>query len=231
MTAKQENRFFAAMGLACLVFVLAGFAPSFYLRDAARPPLPSLFLVHGGILTAWYLIAAAQPLWIAAGRFSAHRALGAVGAVIAIGVVVSGLMAGADAFARGVAIGDDPYAFFYLSVADAAFFAVFVIVAVAWRGRAHSHKRLMTIASISITFPALARLMAWLGLDPILAAAPYAALLAAIAAYDFVALRRLHPATLAGGGAAIAKLVSYLPVGGSALWRSLVDASGLAVEG
>lgn len=229
MTAKPESWFFAAMGLACLAVVFAGFAPSYYLRDSALPPLPALFLVHGAILTAWYMIAAAQPFWIAARRFPAHRAFGALGAMVAVLVAITGVMAGADALARGVAIGDDPYAFFYLSVADAGFFIALVIAGISARRLPQTHKRLMTVASISITFPALGRLMAGLGWDPVLAAAPYAALVAAIAVYDLAVLRRLHPATLAGGGAALAKLVSYLPVGASALWRSTVDASGLVV--
>jgi hypothetical protein len=229
MRSKTENRFFLAMGLACLAVVFAGFAPSYYLRDAARGSLPALFLVHGAILTAWYLLSAAQPVWIAVNRFPFHRAFGAVGVLTAAGVVITGVMAGADALARGVGIEGDPYAFFYLSVADAVFFAALVIAGVLARANPGSHKRLMTAASISITFPALGRLAPSLGFEPIVAFVPYTALLAALVIFDGVTLRRLHPATLIGAGAALVKLMSYLPVGGSAPWRRLVDATGLPV--
>lgn len=228
---KGDTLFFLAIGLACLAVVFAGFAPSYYLRDSARGALPTLFLVHGAILTAWYLIAAAQPFWIAVSRFPLHRAFGAAGVVIAAGVAVTGVMAGADALARGVAIDGDSYAFFYLSAADAAVFSVLIAAGVLNRRNPAAHKRLMTIASISTTFPALGRLLPALGYDLILGAVPYTALVAAIIVYDIVSLRRIHPATLIGAGAAIGKLVSYLPVGGSAAWRALVDATGLVVGG
>jgi hypothetical protein len=231
VSAKRESFFFLAVGLACLAAVFAGFAPSYYLRDSARGALPALFLVHGAILTAWYLIAAAQPFWIAVARFPLHRAFGAAGAVIAIGVAVTGLMAGADALARGVGIDGDAYAFFYLSVADAAVFSALIAAGVLNRCNPAAHKRLMTIASITATFPALGRLAPALGYDPILGAVPYTALIAAVVFYDIIALRRVHPATLIGAGAAIGKLVSYLPAGGSAAWRALVDATGLTVGG
>lgn len=231
MTAKRESLFFLAIGLTCLALVFAGFAPSYYLRDSARGPLPALFLWHGAILTAWYLIAAAQPFWIAASRFDLHRAFGLAGAVVAIGVAVTGLMAGVDALARGVGIDGDPYAFFYLSVADAAVFSALVIAGVLNRRHPAAHKRLMTIASISATFPALGRLLPTLGQEPILGAAPYTVLVAAVVLYDLAALRRVHPATLVAAAAAIGKVISYLPVGGSAAWRALVGAAGLPVGG
>lgn len=231
MTVKGETVFFLAIGLACLAVVVAGFAPSYYLRDGARPPLSLLFLVHGAVLTAWYLIAAAQPFWIAASRFNTHRAFGFAGAVLAIGVVITGMMAGADAMARGVDVGGSAHAFFYLSVSDAAVFAALVTCGVLARHDGAAHKRLMTIASISITFPALGRLLPAMGQDPIFAALPYTALLAAICLHDILALRRLHPATLFGAAAAFGKIVTYLPVGGSAAWRLLIDAAGLPVGG
>lgn len=67
------------MGLACLAAVLAGFAPSYYLRDAARAPLSALFLAHGAILTAWHLIAPAQPFWISSSQFHSAAALPSAG--------------------------------------------------------------------------------------------------------------------------------------------------------
>ena len=219
------------MGLACFAVVFAGFAPSYYLRDAAREPLSTLFLVHGAILTVWFLIAAAQPFWISSSRIEFHRAFGAAGAAIAIGVAVTGVLAGLDALARGVGIDGDAYAFLYLSFADAVVFAALVLAGVLNRHHPATHKRLMTLASISITFPAFGRLSPALGLDPVLAAVAYTAFVAAVIAYDAAALRRLHPATLIGAGATLGKIVSYLPIGKSVVWRSLVDAAGLPVGG
>ncbi len=225
-----DARFFLAVAAVNLLLVVLGFSPSFYFRDAHLQPLPTLFIAHGAVLSLWFLIAVAQPALIAGARRGAHRMLGIAGAAVAILVAATGLMAGADAMARGVGVGSaDARAFFYLSVSDAVLFAALVAAAVAGRAKRAAHKRLMTIASISILFPALGRLAVTLGLDGAFAVIPYAALLAAVGAYDLATLKRLHPATLAGGGAAIGKMVSYLPVGSSELWRRVVDATGLPV--
>lgn len=232
MIAREggDARFFLAIAFVNLVLVFAGFAPSFYLRDETLPPLPSLFLAHGAVLSLWYLIAVAQPALIAGGRYGAHRVLGTAGAVLAVFVFATGLTAGADAMARGVGIGGaDARTFFYLSVSDAALFAALVVAAVALRASPAAHKRLMTIASISILFPALGRLAVTLGLDGAFAVVPYTALLAGVAVWDFAARKRLHWATIVGGGAALAKVASYLPVGGGELWRRFVDATALPV--
>ena len=232
MNAPERGaaRFFLAIAFVNLVLVFAGFAPSFYLRDAALAPLPPLFLAHGAVLSLWYLIALAQPALIAGGRFGAHRILGTAGAALAVFVVATGLMAGADAMARGVGIGGaDAQTFFYLSVSDAALFAALAAAAVAFRASPAAHKRLMTIASISILFPALGRLAVTLGFDGAIAVVPYTVLLASVAICDLASRKRLHPATIVGGGAALAKIASYLPVGESALWRGIVEATGAPV--
>ncbi len=222
--------FFLAIAFVNLALVFAGFAPSFYLRDETLPPLPPLFLAHGCVLSIWYLIAVVQPALIAAGRYGGHRILGTAGAALAVLVVATGLMVGADAMARGVGIGGaDARTFFYLSVSDAVLFTALVAAGVAYRASHAAHKRLMTIASISILFPALGRLAVTLGFDGVFAVAPYTALLAGVALNDFLSQRRVHPATIAGGGAAFAKIASYLPVGGGELWRRFVDATGLPV--
>lgn len=223
-------RFFAWIALICGSFVAAGFLPSFYGRDASLPPLSSLLFVHGVILTLWFALFGLQPLMILGGWSGAHRAMGAAGVVLAVAVAASGLAAGADAMARGVGVaGRSPETFFYFSVADAVLFAVLIAAALRARRNPDAHKRFMTVASVSILFPALGRLMTNSGFDGVFAVIPYAALLAAIAGFDLVVLRRLHPATLIGAGAALAKVASYLPVGASAPWHAVVRASGLAV--
>ncbi|MFN3960668.1 MAG: hypothetical protein ACK4NP_12240 [Parvularculaceae bacterium] len=204
--------------------------PSFYERDATLPPLSSLLIAHGLILTLWFALFGIQPFLILGGWVGAHRAMGAAGLVLAVAVAASGLAAGADAMARGVGVaGRSPETFFYFSVADAILFASLVAAALRARRIPDAHKRFMTVASVSILFPALGRLMTHSGFDGVFAVIPYAALLAAIAGFDLVVLRRLHPATLIGAGAALAKVASYLPFGASAPWHAAVRALGLAV--
>ncbi|MDZ7626993.1 MAG: hypothetical protein U5J99_01145 [Parvularculaceae bacterium] len=232
MTHANENRFFAALAAVLLVFVFAGFAPSYYFRADDLSPLSTLFLAHGAVLSSWYVLATTQPLLIVGGRNRLHRLSGFAGLGLAIAVAVSGLAAGADAMARGVGIaGREPQTFFFLSVADASLFVALVGAALLCRHDRSAHKRLMTIASISILFPALGRLAVTLGLDGAVAVIPYAALLASVAMFDAAALGRIHPATIAAGGAALAKITLYLPVGESALWKRAVEISRLSVGG
>jgi hypothetical protein len=87
----------------------------------------------------------------------------------------------------------------------------------------------MTAASVSILFPALGRLMTNSGFDGAFAVIPYAALLAAIAGFDLVVLRRLHQGDAHRGRGGLAKVTSYLPVGASAPWHAVKRASGRAV--
>jgi hypothetical protein len=82
-----------------------------------------------------------------------------------------------------------------------ASFTVFLIVAIAFRTRVEVHKRLMVLASISLIAPALARLSRW----PVFGGEPgpfiplaLLILLALLPAYDVIARRRLHAATLIG---------------------------------
>lgn len=226
----HDRRFFGVLAIANLLFVFAGFAPSYYLRDAGLPPLRTVFHAHGAVLTLWYLIAVLQPALVATGRYRVHRAVGAAGVALACLVVATGLMAGADAMARGVGIGGaDARTFFYLSAADAALFAALVAAGAALRKSPAAHKRLMTIASISILFPALGRVAVTVGVDGTFAVVPYAALLGAVCVHDLATQKSLHPATLVGCGAAFAKIASYLPVGSSALWAAIIDATGLPV--
>jgi hypothetical protein len=228
--AHAKPFFFVALALVCLAFVFAGFAPSFYLRSSDRAPLSAVLLAHGALLSAWFLVAALQPILIARGKRALHRSVGAIAALLAIAVALSGLAAGADAMSRGVGIaGRDPQTFFFLSVSDALLFIALVTAAIVARNYADTHKRLMAIASISILFPALGRLATNLGFDGAMAAVPYVGLLAAVIGYDVSVLKKVHPATAIAAAAALCKVIAYFPMGDSALWRQVVSVTGLSV--
>ena len=56
-TISRDRWFFTGITVAMMLTAFAGFAPSFYLRSAshAGPPLTTLVIFHGMLMTAWML--------------------------------------------------------------------------------------------------------------------------------------------------------------------------------
>ena len=92
------------MAVAMTLVVFVGFARSFYLDfwfdpDQLTTHKP-VFHVHGVIYTAWMGLLIVQPFLIRIGHVAQHRKLGILGALIAVGVVVTGVLVGLEAAAR-----------------------------------------------------------------------------------------------------------------------------------
>lgn len=221
-SARPRTWFFIAMAVAVAAMVLAGFSRTYYFREAALGPLPELFLIHGAAFTAWFALFIAQASLIRARSFALHRLFGLASLPLAIALVVLGWEGGIDAYRRGVAIVEDgpPAMFFFLSASDAAGFAALYGAAVAFRRRSDVHKRLMLLASISLIMPATARLAIALGLSGVVGAALQFTFVGAILAYDAVALRRMHPATLIGGGVIALKFAGLIILAPTPLWEN-----------
>ena len=107
-------------------------------------------------MTAWYVLFAAQVLLVSAGRVDIHRRLGVLVAITAVAIVPTGI-ATAIGFIRRVAGNADESALAAL-IAGYQFvaltlFALLVGTALAFRRRSDIHKRLMTVASLSLLGP------------------------------------------------------------------------------
>jgi hypothetical protein len=197
--APREHAFYAAMALVLVVLVAAGFAPSFFVRDVSvAGPLASRVLVHGIAGTAWVLLFAAQIALIATHRVAWHRRAGWGAAVVTGVFVASGTLViaalershGAEALAWRA-----PHLF--TNGAPLTLFALLVAAGVWQRSRAARHKRLMLLAAVVLSPPAIGRLFGQLGLTELNLVA-YAALAFANAAYDWLAYGRPHAVSLLG---------------------------------
>jgi hypothetical protein len=161
-------------------------------------------LLHGSALAAWYVLLLVQAFLIASRRVTVHRTLGFAGIGVAAAVLVSSIVTLAYSVDRLGAIGAPPEAVQGIVVGDTAalmIFAVFVALAVLWRGRPAVHKRLMLLASIPITGPAFSTARP-LGaaLNELLPGVPVTAIFflscgVALIVRDLVVDRRVHPAT------------------------------------
>lgn len=223
----DRSGFFFAISLAILAVVLAGFAPTLYLRAFLdTPPVPPYVIAHGIALTAWFALLAKQATLVHRGQVAMHRRLGVAGVVVAAVAVVTGLQVtfgapgrvlaitgdlGADASVIGMSAGQTVHDFLafvvFANLASVVAFVLLVAAAVWQRRNGAAHKRLMVLASISIIAPAVARIARLPGLGgdtgPLVPIGVLL-LLVAVVVHDWRTLRRVHPATMAGAGLTVA---------------------------
>lgn len=172
-------------------------------------PLPVYLVVHGLVMTGWYLLFLTQATLVSSRRMAVHRRLGVAGVVLAAAVVVTGAMVHLRLIPRMHALGriaspeDVAFAtgFVLQGLASLLPFVVLVTWAALGRRRPELHKRLMFWAMVWAIGPAFTPTRP-LGqfLDPLVAPAlPFfpANLLwfGALLLYDWRTLRRPHPAT------------------------------------
>lgn len=218
--------FFVSMAAALIIVVAVGFAPSFYLRSVLSPKevaggvpdYPFYIVLHGIVLSLWFLLLFTQALLVATARVHVHRKLGIAGAALAAVLVPLGLFVVTRSVARSnlgalPVIGD--YGILTL-------FAALVIIGIRFRGKPDVHKRLMLMASISLVAPALAR---WPGAEaavPLSVIGPQLVLFAAIIVHDIATRRRVHRATGWGTVAYVFVLGFCVPFSQSELGQQLV---------
>ena len=225
------DRFFVGMSALSLVVVLGGFAPSFYLRPFVGPPgvfvlrgstLSVHLVIHGVLLTAWFVLAFVQPWLVTTHRTHVHRRLGIVGVMLAAGVVAASLV---TAVHRTIAIIDEvPVQPLGENLILLIAFSVCTAAGVLRRHRPAEHKRLMLFASLSILPPAMSRLAmivgqmtTWYTSDrgQAIGGACLLILILGVLGHDLMTERRLHRGTLWGLSAI------FVAVGGTeALVRS-----------
>jgi hypothetical protein len=229
---RSDSIFYPAMALAAAATVFVGFAPSFYLKSVyqAPPVLSGLMMVHGAVFTAWIAIFIAQTALVAANRRDLHRMLGVAGFAVAGLMLVLGTMLAIDALHRGFTPapeqGVTPEIFFAVPVGDMIAFAL--LLALGWRARPRLdyHKRYMLLATVATLDAAVARFK----IDFIARGGiPVAFLLVdlfvvALIVYDLSVRRKVHPATMIGGGILVASQVLRLLIGATPAWTAFAHA-------
>ncbi|MFZ5718944.1 MAG: hypothetical protein ACOY5Y_05680 [Pseudomonadota bacterium] len=222
---RMPLSFFALLQLYMAAVVFAGFAPSFYLKPERALAMDPVIHVHAGVMTLWIVFMAVQGVLPAHGRARLHRTLGWWGVGLAALVLITGVMI----TVRGVHDGWDPFglgsgeAFAAIPFRDLVTFTVFLGLGVAARKRLpQAHKRLMTLATLSVIPAGLARLAAFVP-EPgilILNHAP----IAAIVAYDLLTRRRVLTSTWAGSAFLVAATPVCLAMARTEGWQDLVRA-------
>lgn len=223
---RNDRLFFSGMALLILLIVFAGFAPTYYLsRWTGAPSLPPLAHLHGILFTAWIGLFVAQTSLVAARRTAVHRRLGAAGAGLAVLMVVIGTWTAIAAARRGAFDGfGDSTTFLIVPLTDVLFFAPVVFLAIRWRRHSETHKRLMLLATLSLTGAAFARFPAALASHgPLFFFGTIDALILVAMAYDRLTRGRVHPVWIWGGAALLASQVGRLMLMPTDFWRSIAE--------
>lgn len=212
----SENRYFRRAGVALVAVGALGFAAFNLAGITDITVMPRATHAHAAAMVAWLAVFVAQ-VWLATGgRIAAHRALGRVGFVLAIVVVLTGYPTIVATFAAGrVPPFFPPGYFFTLGLANITLFALFAGSAFALRRRTDWHKRLMIGALVMVYEPVLGRVLPFFVI-PVLggpdAAFPaiaanreafelfrvtvHLAIALALLVFDRRASGRVHPATI-----------------------------------
>ena len=163
---RSSDRFFAYMATIMLLLVFVAFSRSFYFREYStvtdrlglRELVPHL-VVHGWVLSAWYVVFCVQSWLGSYRRLDIHRLLGMWGAAIAVAVVLSGGLTTIRMIDRNLQAGRELSSSVGIVASNfmaLVLFSVLVAVAIYLRRRGAVHKRLMLLASMAIMSPAFA---------------------------------------------------------------------------
>lgn len=220
---RSGSRFYPWIAVVAALIIFAGFGRTFYLRSVSgAPPLSALLIVHGLVMTTWFVVFGTQVALVAAGRTDLHRRLGVLGLLVAVLVVVVGVAAAIDAGRRGAspAPGVPPLMFMAVPLFDMPVFGLLVGLALAYRRRPDIHKRLMLLATLGMLTPAIARIPLGFiqhGGPPVFFGLALLIVFCCIAIDTFKA-GKLHPAFAWGAALIVAMLPLRLLVASTEAW-------------
>jgi len=161
----RERKFYTRMGIALVVIMFLGFAPSFFLRGIVpsprpNPTLPPGVMLHGLLFTAWMMLFIAQTQLVAAGRRDLHMTLGKASMALAVAIVPMMYLVGVWQVERANQPPfTDPLTWTIVPLAVIIPFAILVWQGWQRRRQAAWHKRLLLAAAIlMVAGPGIGRL-------------------------------------------------------------------------
>lgn len=188
----RRSAFVLALGLTVSAIVIYGFGHSVDHRlihfKTAPPPI---LYAHVALSSAWLVLFVVQSALVRSRNVALHRRLGLWGLGLGAAVCVVGyftviILRRADVASGG---GEAAVAFLAIPMTSLVLFAVPFTLAAVWRKRTDRHRRLMVLATCSLTMAAFVRFP---GIPP--DAPPYLtdALMVVAAAWDWRQMGRLH---------------------------------------
>jgi hypothetical protein len=158
--ALLRQNFYLLMSLLIAVVVVYGFSHTIDHNLLHASPIPPFILtIHAIVFPGWVLFFILQTALVRSRNVRLHRTLGWFGVALASGILVIGLLTaiGMDRFSLRQLHETYAPAFFIVQAMDLLCFAIPFTLAIYWRRRPEFHRRLMLIASSSLTDAAWAR--------------------------------------------------------------------------
>jgi hypothetical protein len=205
--------------------VLFGFTRTYFGVGLVMAPLPNVLIhFHGAAFTLWMVLLVVQTALISTHHVKWHMKLGVAGFCLAVAMVVLGLLAAVDAMRRGSGpLGLDPVTFFVIPMSGMLLFSVLVFFAYRMRKNPEAHKRLITIATISLMDAAVGRWpVAFFVAHPPLQDLVILAFLLLVVFYDLFSLHRLSKYTMWASVYVMVVHLTRVPIGLSAPWHAMV---------
>ena len=219
-TARSSRWFYAGIAGATLVASGVGFSHSYAARQAAHLPLSAAAVLHAALFSSWLVIYQIQTLLVATGHARLHRWLGGGAALLAAVMIVTAPPLAVDLARRRVLPGDVLFQMM-LMLGDLVCFAAFVTAGVLLRRRGETHKRLMTLATVSLLPPGVSRWPIAVGNPAPVVSLVMILFVAALPIHDRLTRRRVHPVSLWGGLALLLSVPVRVMVARTTFWHQL----------
>jgi len=221
--------FFVCMAILFPVITFIGFYPSYRDFEAGTLKIHWLTHIHSTVMTSWLLLYFTQTLLAAIGNIKIHRRLGPLAFVLGILVFV---FMGIVSF-HGLIVNHPPEGSFLFSLLISNFFemltfALFFTWGMLLRKKnTGAHKRLITLATISLLFAAIDRmrlnnLLPSLGMEGYTTFFYVDILLIPLFLHDLITLRRIHKFTWICTAILIFLQVISRSVSGSPSWHKFL---------
>jgi len=208
-----------------IVLVFLGFAPTYYLRPVAAGPIPGYLHVHGAAMTMWFLLLLVQTALIATQRRALHRRLGIAGACIAVIIVVLNPLVVAWSVPHMLAASGSTELTALIVVGDllvVGMFLVMVGLAIRWRRHPETHSRMLLLASLAVSGPALGRFSLSLTGSPMPGLIALMVLPLLVVVHDRVMMKRVHPVSAWAAAAIIGSFVISIAIANTAAGGAIV---------
>lgn len=224
--ARRHPAFFPAMSLVLIVLVFLGFAPTYYLRPVSAGPIPAYLHVHGAAMTAWFLLLVVQTALIATRRRGLHRRLGIAGACVAAVIVVLNPLVVVWSVPHLMAGNGSTSLTALIVVADlllVGIFAALVGLAIRWRRYPETHGRMLVLASLAVSGPALGRLSLNLAGTPLPGVIALMTLPLLVVIHDRVVMKWVHPVSGWGAAAIAGSTLISIAIANTAAGAAIVQ--------
>jgi hypothetical protein len=219
---RADDVFFPAMSLLILAIVVFGFAQSYFLPGMVFAKLPNkLVHIHGAIFVSWIFLLVVQNFLVAGRRIKWHIAFGILGVILPPLMGIFGVLTVIDSIRRN-GTGIPPQLLIVGDWGELAVFLGLVTWAMLVRRKAAAHKRLMILATMAITGPAINR---WpfppaLRLPGTLAV--FLILPLFVIAYDLWSSRRVLRSTAIATGLIYFQALTLLPLASMPIWQPVI---------